>query len=778
MYGTGLQPHAAPGYGTQLTSAPRPPRYLRRPWGATLAGPAGGYGAELRPPEPEIDYAPATRPWSPTIRVSLGGWGATLYRRYPGRKPQRDVWGLYVRGPVGGYGPELRHYLPDLAPEDEETSDDETAEVDWPVPPSSRTHAQVAGAWRFPGPPRANSPRQDPEWALLWEHPRAVDHAQRDTIQPARPVDYDHGTPWMDAPPRDRDTRTPYADGQPRDQAPRGPWIQPPPRDEGPRSPWQDGQPRDQDPRAPYIDAPPQDRSVRAPLEDLPHCDQALRHPHRDLPHRDRAARGSIAPARAADVRPRARFGTYGPQDHAFDIRWGKRPRQEVYVPPRRDYADAGALRFNLRSEMTEPARGLIPPGETPPDQPAGLYTRPTVEAHRLDDSGEPAEALTLESVQISTEIDSWAWDLRATIRDPAEARLIAPRYDHHPQIEVRLGGRPWQIVVDRLSIERRPDGEVRTIQGRSPTAILDQPYAPQRQQRSHHSMRIDELARQAITVDGEQPVALDWRPPTWRVPRDTHTYRQRTPLQALQQIATGLGLALYTPPAGDRIVVHRRSPRPVHQWRSAEGVRRIPISYITDAEGEWEDEPRYAVAWVQGTTAQGVTVRGYREAWDHPEEGARATSAKSSPIITTREAGRERARAELDASGPKLIDTITMPLADETGLAEPGELLCIYDGAAELTGLVRGVQLRASGGRIEQVVTLETRPESYTRDEDRREPWEAPAGDQLVMDLADDDIYLTRAGGWVVRPESGPRDAGIIIPTPDGDPIQPLEAD
>ena len=630
--------------------------------------------------------------------------------------------------------------------------------MEWPVPEGSRAHAGTRAGWRSP------PPVGDLGTAAAWTQPPAREHRHEETIREGRPVEARRRGPYTQAPPRDLGARAAHADAPARERRALAPFRDAPARHREPRSPWTRPTHRPHTASSPWHRGNPRDLHSREPVRPLPFRTQDRRVPHAHARGSDRSVREAIAPARIADRRPRAGFGAYNPRDSEHPVEWGHRPQQRIWVPPVRDYPDAAALRFNLQGRKVEPPRAMAPPGTTPTED-GPLVVENTVTAHRIDSDGEPDEALTLGAVTISTDLDSWCWDLTAETRDPASARKVAPRSGEAPaEVEVTVNGRPWRFIVESARITRDAEGESRRLEGRSPTALLAEPHAPPTSRTGHSRQGIDELARAAVTVYGETPFDVEWDLPTWAAPADTHTFQDRKPMQALQALARGLGVALHTPPEGDRLIVHRRAPRPVHLWQSVDDVRRVPAAYVTGADAQWEDDPRAAIAWVHGTGRRGVIVRGYRSEWDREDGEPRATSPRSSPVITTREAGRERARALLDSTGPRLIETLTMPLADEVGLFEPGELIRLYDGVAEITGLVRSTTVTARGS-ITQRIEVEWRPETYQRDESQIAPWEPPPSDELVMDAAEDDIYLHREGYWHIRPESGPRDAYTRTP-------------
>jgi len=804
MYGAALHPRPT-GYGARIAPARERTARLRAAYGPTLAGPAGaGYGPELEPAEPDAPERELPA-YGPELTLSRGVYGTALARALPGRRPQRPPYGVMLRGPAGGtYAPEIAPHIPALEPE-EPPEEEPPEEPDLPIPlPTvisgattryaalTARHADTAVAYGYthtdgdprdlaggPGidyiprvrhqrrtrwmsgrPPRANSPRRDPEHAAAWLDPPPRDHRHREALG--------------DAEPRDHAPRAPYTDAPPRDHAPRAPYDPTPtPRDPGTRAPIEDAPPRDRAAGGSYIDAPPRDHIARDSYGRGRPRDGAGDPRWHNPPPRDERHVDTIAPGRPADYAPRERYGAHVPRDTAYQGRRGRIPHQRVWIPPVRDYPDAANLRTNARGDRLDGARALIPPGEYPAAGERTVATFAEVSAEAEDGT-----AIELERIRITTDRDSWCWQLEARTSRPVPA--IAPRGDEYRELAVTLNGYRWRFLIEEIEHERERTQEAtrefRRLRGRTPTCRLDEPHSAAQSRTEGRRRTIEQIAADEAGRDYD----LAWELPSWTVPAGTWSYDDRTPIKALGKIAAAFGAHLYSDPEGERLAVRRRYPRSPTRWTTTEDVHRLPVSLVTQASGRWIEAPRYAYAWAEGTTGDGVIVRGYRAEWDDLDRAGEQVSAplKSSPLITSREAGRERVTAVIDASGPKLIDTLTMPLDERTGRLEPGQLVRLYDDRIELTGVVDAVTVTADEhGRIHQEIELETRPEGYRIDRPRPE-WTPPRGDQITLTIHSDDYFVHEAGHWWVRVASGPRDQYIALSTPDAEPIPPQEFD
>jgi len=326
------------------------------------------------------------------------------------------------------------------------------------------------------------------------------------------------------------------------------------------------------------------------------------------------------------------------------------------------------------------------------------------------------AEELPTSSIEITSDDDSYCYDLRATVIDPDAARQVLPTPDGVREVAAVIRGWRFGFIIEGYSISRRHPRTHYRLQGRSRSAWLAEPHAAKRtrletEDRQAHQLAYDEL--EYLDFD------LDYQLANWIVPGTVWGYQDQTPMWALQRIAETAGGFVRSHRHRREVQLVPRYPVSPPDWPDADAPT-LDVSRTLEESAEWQPDERLAIAWAMGDSEHGVIVRGYRSAWDQYEDGPRAADPVAYELLTDVEAGKAQARYRIDQSGPKLMTTITEPLArasdDPEGFRPPGRMVRLVDGAAEQPGVVRSTTIRAesAGGaaRIRQRVQVEIRPE------------------------------------------------------------------
>lgn len=325
-------------------------------------------------------------------------------------------------------------------------------------------------------------------------------------------------------------------------------------------------------------------------------------------------------------------------------------------------------------------------------------------------------EPIALARVRVQTETSSWCWSLEATVIDPAQARTLLPTPEAPGVLRVTIQGYPFEFLIEGYRLRRRHGSLRYELQGRSHTAMLAEPHAPKRRRAQDGDRQIQQLAAEELDYTG---FTLDWQAANWIVPGGVYSYRNRTPMEAIQTCAQAAGAFIYSARAQKKVYVRPRYPYSPPDWSQAPAVE-LPLSSCHNEALSYHQGDRYAIAWVSGDSEQGVIVRGYRASWDTQEEG-RTAPPMAHRLITHVTGGRALARYRIDSSGPWTQSRLSqlMPHADEDpdALKVPGSLVRLTEGERSQTGLVRTVRLEATPSEkrlsVIQLLDVELREES-----------------------------------------------------------------
>ena len=334
-----------------------------------------------------------------------------------------------------------------------------------------------------------------------------------------------------------------------------------------------------------------------------------------------------------------------------------------------------------------------------------------TLTMHRLPDQ----LPLAVTDVALTADMDSFAWTLQAS-GAAALFDQLAPTTGQPVRVRVDLDGMQWVFVVDSM-VKTEAFGQRGTrISGRSPTAMLAEPYSLQGLYTNTAQRTAQQLAAEVLDTSG---FTLDWRLDDWLVPAGAWSH-QGTPLQALQAIAGAAGGHVLSSRNGTTLVLAHPYPTlpggvPGGPWNwQATGVP-ADVQLATDALVTVGTERRDSVpltgVWVSGAE-QGVGGLVRRSG----TAGNVLGPMQVDPLITAEAAAQQRGLSVLGAAGAKHLVQIELPILTGTnpggselpGVLDVGQLVQINT-ATPWRGRVRSVSARASFGKeVRQTVSLE----------------------------------------------------------------------
>ncbi len=312
-----------------------------------------------------------------------------------------------------------------------------------------------------------------------------------------------------------------------------------------------------------------------------------------------------------------------------------------------------------------------------------------SIEIRRADAlAGDP---LPSESFQMSLNHQSWTWAFSASFH--ASARdAVAPGPGGQPvELEVRVNGQPFRLQGERIGRSRRFPEHMVTVSGRGKAAVLDAPHAPVQTFSQALDRTAQQLMAEVLTVNGVGfGWSVDWQLTDWLVPGGIFMH-QGTWISALADIAGAVGGYLQPHDTDTLLRVLPLWPKPWWHWDTLAPDIELPGGIAEIDETEVIDLPLYNRIFVAGE-AGGIQA-------DLTRSGTGGDMLKQPmavhPLITTIEAARQRATAELAESGRMLKHKMTLPVLPATGVIKPGTVLRYVDDAqATRLGLVRATAI------------------------------------------------------------------------------------
>ena len=353
----------------------------------------------------------------------------------------------------------------------------------------------------------------------------------------------------------------------------------------------------------------------------------------------------------------------------------------------------------------------LPPEPEPPPVEEKECYLlMNSVNAIQLPDE----EPLALLNITIELDIDSFCWQLSATVANRAVLARIAPDHTGTKDVKVTINGWDWIFMVTRYTAERSFNNERYRIYGESRTRLLSAPYAPLRSKTEDQAISAVQAATAELTNTG---FTLQWdatealATPDWVLPSGLFSYVEQTPMQVIARLATTAGAVVIPVADTDALAVQPRYR--VSPWAWEEETtsvdHAIPESMILSLSLEWRPAPAYNAVYVSGIN-EGVAVEVQRKgsAGDEPAPDI------IEEWLTTSGVNTERGRNVLSEGGDQAVVTMELPLTargQHPGLVLPGRLVKVLEGESAWVGLCLSTRITSVGsgaGRVAQTLALE----------------------------------------------------------------------
>lgn len=354
---------------------------------------------------------------------------------------------------------------------------------------------------------------------------------------------------------------------------------------------------------------------------------------------------GPRPPAQQEEPWPDKPIEASRPEDNAYVIPWG-----QFYHADESRRVNWGNGRWERPLPDSESGGGW----NTEPDSDAAIrppqpnlkevyIIMPSITLWRIPDGAE----IQASNVRWYTDADTWAWSLTATISDPASLAIIKPDSNGPRELGCFINGHEFTALIESYTTERAFGQTTYTIQGRSRTAWLSDPYALERSKLITAPYSARQLAEKELENTG---FTLDWLSPDWQVPGGAFSYRESDPIAVIKRIAEASGSILQSHPGQKKLIIKPRYPVDVHKWKDPTTQLNaiLPEDMIIQSGSEYRSLPRYNKAIVTGGSVEGVIVAVTRDG----TAGDILAPIQQHDLITDQAAGYERGRQEIAKGG------------------------------------------------------------------------------------------------------------------------------
>lgn len=311
--------------------------------------------------------------------------------------------------------------------------------------------------------------------------------------------------------------------------------------------------------------------------------------------------------------------------------------------------------------------------------------------------------ALSIDSINISLDIDSFAWTLTARVLNAASMTLAAPS----KLIEVSTMGWSWVFIVESYT-KNKGVATTWSITASSQSRTLDAPW----QDITSHIEASSTTWKQAL----ESLLPVGWQVTysnkidDYTLPAGAWSYIDKTPKGALSELLEAIGAVAI--PSMHEKKLHIQPRYKYAPWEynlpTTEPDAIIHEAMIISESGQYHPAPVHNGAWVSGNNRHGVIVEAVREGTD----GLPSAPDTYHDLITDQSAGQQKAKQLIAASGSKTLVTLETIITDEQaspGIVAPGYLVEVQSDGETWRGICLSHNTSGAGQpAITQTLTIE----------------------------------------------------------------------
>ena len=371
------------------------------------------------------------------------------------------------------------------------------------------------------------------------------------------------------------------------------------------------------------------------------------------------------------------------------------------------------------KTRKPPPGQSFIPadPPRDPPVTPPGhiLHTIPGrpfyMINHNLSVTLLDGTPITMESVNLSLDVDSYAWNFSGNLADKADLALVQPPPNADPvQLLVTINTLVFKVMVERIQHSWQFGQRQISLSGRSLAALLGQPYQQPQSATQSSVLTIQQLAELQLPLGW----TITWDMPVWNVPATAFTYTLQTPIQVLLGMANDIGAIVKPHRSAQSMTFMPRYKAGPWQFAAATPDLLVPEAAILNITLRPPAKLDINGVYVHGGEVGGVI------GWCrlNGTDGARLAPTVSNSLMTDVAAARALGERILAANQTQpAIESITIPMDNgDFPLAEVGWLVQITADGVPVRGIINSVALQVTLGSVRQTLQIgEETPNNWT---------------------------------------------------------------
>ena len=308
---------------------------------------------------------------------------------------------------------------------------------------------------------------------------------------------------------------------------------------------------------------------------------------------------------------------------------------------------------------------------------------------------------IPMQSVSLSLDAESFAWQFKGTLLDKSALALVQQVNGSPVQLIITINGYTWKVLVERIEHNRQFAGRSITLSGRSLSALLGQPYEQPASATQGSVLTVQQIAELQLPIGW----TINWQTVVWNIPAGAYSYTNQTPIQALGNLAGDIGAMLVPSRNAQSLTMKPRYPVLPWDFFAASADVVIPEAALVSLTQRPVVPYQANGVYVHGGEVGGVI------GWCrlNSTAGDRLAPTVSNALIT--DVIGARAVGERILSGQytqPAIQSATLPLdGGAFPLIDIGQLVQITIDAAPVRGIVNSISIDASLASVRQTIQI-----------------------------------------------------------------------
>jgi len=306
-----------------------------------------------------------------------------------------------------------------------------------------------------------------------------------------------------------------------------------------------------------------------------------------------------------------------------------------------------------------------------------------------------------MQSVSLSLDADSFAWQFKGTLLSQDGLALVQQVNGEPVQLIITINGYVWKVLVERIEHSRQFGTRSITLSGRGLTALLGQPYEQPASATQGSLLTVQQIAELHLPIGW----TLNWQTVVWNIPAGAYSYTNQTPIQALGSLASDIGAMLVPSRAAQSLTVKPRYPVLPWDFFDVPADVVIPESALANLTQRPVVPYQANSVYVHGGEVGGVI------GWCrfNGTAGDRLAPTVSNALIT--DVIGARAIGERILAGQytqPAIQSATLPMdGGDFPLLDVGQLAQITVDGSPVRGIVNSVSIDASLASVRQTIQI-----------------------------------------------------------------------